>query len=244
MAARKKASRKTAAKQASARPPAKRKAADGHPLFDKILIANRGEIACRVIRTGKRLGIKTVAVYSEADADALHVREADEEVLIGPPPSTQSYLQIDKIVAACRKTGAEAVHPGYGFLSEKQEFAEGAGQGRHRLHRARRAGHRRHGRQDRVQEARPEGRGQHCARPSPGAQGRRRGGEDRQQGRLSGDDQGLGRRRRQGHAHRLRRRRGARGLRLGDQRGQGVASATTASSSRSSSRSRAISRSS
>jgi propionyl-CoA carboxylase alpha chain len=91
-------------------------------LFDKILIANRGEIACRVIRTAKRLGIKTVAVYSEADADALHVRQADEAVFIGPPPATQSYLLIDRIVDACKKTGAQAVHPGYGFLSEKQEF--------------------------------------------------------------------------------------------------------------------------
>jgi propionyl-CoA carboxylase alpha chain len=93
-------------------------------LFSKILIANRGEIACRVIRSAKKLGIKTVAVYSDADADALHVREADEAVRIGPPPSAQSYLNIEAIVAACKETGAEAVHPGYGFLSERAAFAE------------------------------------------------------------------------------------------------------------------------
>jgi propionyl-CoA carboxylase alpha chain len=121
MAAKKKAAKNKVAIKKAARAPAK-PAAKSHPLFDKILIANRGEIACRVIRTCKRLGIKTVAVYSEADADALHVREADEKVLIGPPPSTQSYLLVDKIVEACKKTGAQAVHPGYGFLSEKQEF--------------------------------------------------------------------------------------------------------------------------
>ena len=93
-------------------------------MFKKILIANRGEIACRVIRTARRMGIASVAVYSEADAEALHVREADEAVLIGPAPSAESYLRIDRIIEACQKTGAEAVHPGYGFLSERAEFAE------------------------------------------------------------------------------------------------------------------------
>jgi propionyl-CoA carboxylase alpha chain len=93
-------------------------------LFSKILIANRGEIACRVIKTARKMGIATVAVYSDADADALHVEMADEAVNIGPAPSAQSYLQIDKIVAACKATGAEAVHPGYGFLSEREAFAE------------------------------------------------------------------------------------------------------------------------
>jgi len=93
-------------------------------VFKKILIANRGEIACRVIKTARRMGIKTVAVYSDADRDALHVEMADEAVNIGPAPSAQSYLQIERIVQACRDTGAEAVHPGYGFLSEREAFAE------------------------------------------------------------------------------------------------------------------------
>ena len=92
-------------------------------MFKKILIANRGEIACRIIATAKRMGIKTVAVYSDADAEALHVRQADEAVRIGPPKAAESYLDIARIVAACKETGAEAVHPGYGFLSENEDFA-------------------------------------------------------------------------------------------------------------------------
>src|SRR5258708_4221390 len=124
MAAKKKAAKKAAGK-AAARPATKGEAKVAKPPFDKILIANRGEIACRVIRTCKRLGIKTVAVYSEADADALHVRLADEKVLIGPPPSAQSYLQIDKIGAACQTTGAQQV----GYPVMIRASAGGGGKG-------------------------------------------------------------------------------------------------------------------
>ena len=93
-------------------------------MFEKILIANRGEIALRVLRAAKELGIATVAVYSTADKDAMHVKLADESVCIGPPPARDSYLNVPSLLAACEITGADAVHPGYGFLSENARFAE------------------------------------------------------------------------------------------------------------------------
>ena len=92
-------------------------------MFSKILIANRGEIAVRIIKTCRRMGIKTVVVYSDADADSMAVEMADEKVFIGAAPAAQSYLVADKIVDACRQTGAQAVHPGFGFLSENASFA-------------------------------------------------------------------------------------------------------------------------
>lgn len=92
--------------------------------YNKILIANRGEIACRVIKTAKKMGIKTVAVYSDADSNAEHVKMADEAYYLGPSPATQSYLRGDKIIQACKETNAQAVHPGYGFLSENLEFCQ------------------------------------------------------------------------------------------------------------------------
>src|SRR3954453_7490229 len=92
-------------------------------MFKKILIANRGEIACRIIKTARRMGIATVAVYSDADARAPHVGMADEAVRLGPPPASESYLDAELIIDACRVTGAAAVHPGYGFLSERESFA-------------------------------------------------------------------------------------------------------------------------
>ena len=93
-------------------------------MFKKILIANRGEIACRIIRSAKAMGIKTVAIYSDADANSNHVVLADEAVAIGPSPSNMSYLKGDNIIAAAKTTGAEAIHPGFGFLSENADFVE------------------------------------------------------------------------------------------------------------------------
>ncbi len=93
-------------------------------MIQKLLIANRGEIACRIIRTARAMGVATVAVYSDADAKALHVRQADEAVHIGPSPAAESYLRGEKIIAAAKATGADAIHPGYGFLSENAGFAQ------------------------------------------------------------------------------------------------------------------------
>jgi acetyl/propionyl-CoA carboxylase alpha subunit len=116
-------------------------------LFDKILIANRGEIACRVIKSAHKMGIKTVAVYSDADRDALHVQMADEAVHIGAPPSAESYLVADRIIQACIDTGAQAVH-------RKLVVLRSACRQGHRVHWSEDQGHRGHGRQDHVQEAR------------------------------------------------------------------------------------------
>ncbi|MPZ24230.1 MAG: 3-methylcrotonyl-CoA carboxylase, partial [Dehalococcoidia bacterium] len=93
-------------------------------MLSRILIANRGEIACRIIHTCRRLGIETIAVYSEADRNALHVRGADRAIAIGPAPAARSYLDAEAVIAAAREAGAEAIHPGYGFLSESAAFAE------------------------------------------------------------------------------------------------------------------------
>ncbi len=171
-------------------------------MFKKILIANRGEIACRIIKTARRMGIKTVAVYSEADKDALHVEMADEAIAIGPPPAAQSYLVIDKIVAACKETGAEAVHPGYGFLSERAAFAQAlANEGIVFIGPNRKAIE---AMGDKIESKKFA----NAAKVStvPGFLGviesAQHAARNRRRNRLSRDDQGFGGRRRQGHAHR------------------------------------------
>ena len=135
-------------------------------MFKRILIANRGEIACRIIKSARRMGIETVAVYSDADRDALHVEMADTAIAIGPPPAAQSYLVIEKIVAACKESGAEAVHPGYGFLSERAAFAEALAKAGIVFIGPNSGGHRRHGRQDRVEEGGRARQGLDGSRPS------------------------------------------------------------------------------
>ena len=171
-------------------------------MFRKILIANRGEIACRVIRTARRLGIATVAVYSEADAGALHTRLADEAWPIGPPPARESYLVIDKILDVARRSGAEAIHPGYGFLSENAEFADACAAAGVVFIGPPAAAIRAMG-----SKAESKALMERSGVPLvPGyhgeAQDLRRAVGRRRADRLPGADQGLGRRRRQGHARR------------------------------------------
>ena len=212
-------------------------------MFKSILIANRGEIACRVIKTARKMGIATVAVYSDADRDALHVEMADEAVHIGPPAAAESYLVIDKIVAACKQTGAEAVHPGYGFLSEREAFPRALeaagivfiGPNPHAIAAM--------GDKIEIQEGGRRREGLDRAGLSRRDRRREARGEDRRRDRLSGDDQGLGRRRRQGHAHRLFAAARWRKASRARSRRRSPPSATTASSSRNSSPIRATSRS-
>ena len=117
-------------------------------MFSKILIANRGEIACRVMTTARRMGIRTVAVYSDADANSRHVAMADEAVRIGPAPASESYLRSERIVAAVTATGADAVHPGYGFLSENEAFAQTLADAKVTFHRPAPVRHSRNGQQE------------------------------------------------------------------------------------------------
>ena len=179
----------------------------GGRMISSLLIANRGEIACRIIRTAREMGIRTVAVYSDADAKALHVRQADEAVHIGPSPARESYLVGDKIIAAAKATGAEAIHPGYGFLSENADFAQAVIDAGLVWVGPKPDSHPRDGAQGRRQGADGRGRGAGDAglygrQPGPGVP-RRAGGDDR----LSGADQGGRGRRRQGDAQGRSRRR-------------------------------------
>ena len=140
-------------------------------MFRTLLIANRGEIACRIARTARRLGITTVAVYSAADADALHVKAADRAIMIGAPPARDSYLNIPRIIEAARRSGADAIHPGYGFLSENPDIRRSLRTGGHCLRRAAGIGDARHGIEVRGQDAHGEIRRAAAARLSRRAPG-------------------------------------------------------------------------
>jgi hypothetical protein len=148
-------------------------------MFKKILIANRGEIACRVIKTARKMGIKTVAVYSEADKDALHVEMADEAVLIGPPPTAQSYLVMERIHPGVQGHRRGSGPSGLRVSVRTGGFLRGAGEGRHCVHRPESARHRGHGRQDHFQDPGQGSRGQHRARLHRSHQGYRGCGGDR-----------------------------------------------------------------
>ena len=182
-------------------------------MFKKILIANRGEIACRIIKTAKKLGIATVAVYSEADRDGLHVEMADEAVLIGAAacrPVLSGHRQDRRSLPQDRRRGRAS---GLRLPVGARGVSAGAGEGRYRLHRSQRARHRRDGRQDREQEGRRQSQGVDRA-GTPGRDRRRQARRAHRRGdRLPRHDQGLRRRRRQGHAHRLLRQGGRGGLR-------------------------------
>ena len=212
-------------------------------MFKKVLIANRGEIALRVMWACKELGLKTVAVYSEADANGLHVRFADEAVCIGPPRNIESYLNIPAIISAAEITGADAIHPGYGFLSESAYLAEiceacnikfiGPGPQAIRL-----MGDKSRAKKAMIKAGVPVVPGSQRQR-----RGRGEGGQGRQGHRLPGDPQGLGRRRRPRDAHRAPGGRRRAELPGGPGRGPGGLRRARTSTSRSTSRGRATSRS-
>ncbi len=211
-------------------------------MFNKVLIANRGEIALRVIRACKELGIKTLAVYSEADVDSLHVQLADEAICIGPAPSSQSYLKIDRIITAAEIGDVDAIHPGYGFLARERALRRRLRELQHQVHRA--AARRRSARwATRTSPAKP--RAKPACPCTPGSDGivetEQEALEGRQADRLPRDDQGRRRRRRQGDAPRAQRRFARAGLSRARAWRRKRRSATPASTSRSSSRTRTTS---